>query len=314
MSVEALAEWLRRRGHRVARVDGSYWYDAGARIFQPLPFHGLVQADEAELRALMGELGALGLRFSTPPTAPSGLVSYHVVFDDPAYTIESLGARTRNKVRRALRECAVEPIALGRLADEGWPLQQDTLARQGRLASMDRAEWRRLCEAAEGLPGFEAWGATVDGVLAASYLVARVEDSYHILTAQSHRDYFDRYVNNALCFTVSAELRARPGVGLIFYSTHSLDAPDSVDEFKFLMGYRARPVRQRVRFHPLAAPLFNRATHALTRRLLRASDGHPTLSKAEGLIRFYLEGQRPAHSQPRPAVLAREFADEQATV
>lgn len=314
MSVEALAEWLRRRGHRVARAAGGLWYDAGARIYQPLPYNRLVQLEAAELRASMGELGALGLRYFAPPTAPEGLLSYFVVFDQGSYTIERIGARTRNKVRRGLRNAAIERISLRRLADEGWRLQQDTLARQGRLGSMDQAAWRGLCEAAQDLPTFEAWGALVDGALAASFLVARVEETYAVLTSQSHRDYLDLYVNNALCYSVSAHMLAQPGVRSVFYSSHSLDAPASVDEFKFLMGYRPQPVRQRVVFHPLAAPFFNRATHALTRRLLQASGGHPALSKAEGLLRFYLDGRQPIDHQQRPAALTRELSDEQATV
>lgn len=314
MSAETLAEWLRRRGHRIVRGAGSLWYDAGARVFQPVPFHQVFTPPEDELRAMIREERALGVRYSAPPAASEGLVSYHVVFDvaeHGPYGFAQIGSRTRNKVRRGLRETWVGEISCDRLAREGWRLQQDTLARQGRLASMDEASWVELCRAAEGLPGFEAWGAYVNRTeLAATMLVARVDDTYAVLTAQSHRDYFEQYINNALCFTVSSDLLTRPGVRAVFYSTHSLDAPPSVDEFKFLMGYKARPVRQRVIFHPLAAPLINPASHALASRLLKAGVSHPTLSKAEGLMRFYLEGRRPATRQRPPAAIRQELTDE----
>ena len=86
---------------------------------------------------------------------------------------------------------------------------------------------------------------------------------------------------------------SRPGVTGMFYSLHSLDARSGVDQFKYRMGYGAQPVRQRVAFHPWAAPFFNRATHAALRRLAQWQPGAPVLAKAEGMLRFYLEG-RPA--------------------
>lgn len=314
MNAATLAEWLRRRGRHIASGAGSLWYDAGARIFQPIPFHQVFAPPEAELRRLMHTAGAVGLRWSAPPYAGSGLLSYHVVFDTGPYTIDQLGQRTRNKVRRGLRASRCMPISLDLLAEEGWRLQEDTLARQGRAASMDRAAWAAFCHAATGLAGFEAWGAFVGAELAATLLAVRVDDTFLILTAQSHSAYFSLYVNNALCFTVSSELLSRPGVRAIFYSTHSLDAPPSVDAFKFLMGYRAMPVRQCVCFHPLVAPLINPLSHAALKRAQHATHNHPLLSKAEGLVRFYLEGRQPTQRQQPPAMLTREVFDEQAPV
>jgi len=84
---------------------------------------------------------------------------------------------------------------------------------------------------------------------------------------------------------------------------HSLDAPASVDEFKFRMGYTAKPVRQQVVFHPWLAPVFNRASHAVVKQLLHRYPDHPTLAKAEGMLRFYLEGKRPLNEQNWPECL-----------
>ena len=105
------------------------------------------------------------------------------------------------------------------------------------------------------------------------------------------------YVNNALNFVVTQTLLGRPGVRSVLYSLHSLDAPASMDQFKFRMGYRAKPVRQRVIFHPWLSPMMNAASHALLRLALALRPGHPLLSKAEGMLRFYLQA-RPAAAQP----------------
>jgi len=115
-----------------------------------------------------------------------------------------------------------------------------------------------------------------------------------VLYAQSDRRYFDKYINNALCYTVSHELYARPGIRRIFYSTQSLDAPASVDEFKFAMGYRAQAVRQIVKFHPVAAPLLNWTTYKLGRWMMARYPDNAYFSKIDGMIRLYLDGKRSA--------------------
>ncbi|MGQ9684112.1 MAG: hypothetical protein ACUVX9_16400, partial [Anaerolineae bacterium] len=161
--------------------------------------------------------------------------------------------------------------------------------------------------AAEGLTGFEAWAALVDGRLAATMLTYQMGDYGHVLTAQSRREYLEARVNNALCFTMTQALLSRPSVRAILYSLHSLDAPSSVDEFKFRMGYAPKPVRQCVVFHPALAPLIRRGSHAVVRWLLRLGDGQAFLAKAEGMMRFYLEGLRPVEKQTWPEPLRRRL-------
>lgn len=313
MNAETFAEWLRRQGHKVVRTASSYWYDAGPRVLQAFPYHWLIEPAESEIRSLLLTRGIAALRYSTPLHAPQGKVSYHVVLRPP-YTLEMLRSQARNGVRRGLSRFGVERITFERLAEEGWSLQADTLARQERTRSMDQAEWQRICRAAEGLPGFEAWGATCDGELAAALLTARVDDRWCVPYALSHSRFLREHVNNALFYTVSCDLLAREGVAELFFTLQSLDAPESVDEFKFRMGLQPVPVRQRVVFHPLFRPLATERSHAFLLRRLdrdrgdRASAGRPQesplLAKAEGMLRFHLGGRRAAEEQEWPACLA----------
>jgi len=304
MNAETFAEWLRRQGHHVVRTASSYWYDAGPRVYQAFPYHWLIQPPARELRELLIGKGAMALRYSVPFDASDGKVSYHVVLESSTpYSLETLRAQARNGVRRGLSVCQVERIPVERLAEEGWLLQQDTLDRQGRSRSMGQADWQRICLAAKNLPGFEAWGAIVEGELAASVLTARIDDTCYVPYAQSLRKYLNKYVNNALFYTFSRELLSRPGVNKVFYCLHSLDAPESVDEFKFRMSFTPKPVRQRVVFSPLLMPVCNSAGYAITERLLHRYPDNPMLAKAEGMLRFYLEEKRPADRQDWPECL-----------
>jgi hypothetical protein len=304
MNVEILVQWLRRLDHRTIRVGDTWWYSAGPRAYQALPYHTLIHPSEQELRAVFRQTGAVSLRYFSPFQRAQGVVSYHVVFDEGTYDFSALSGNARSKVRRGLKQCEVMPISFERLAEDGWRLQHDTLKRQGRAATMHAERWRQLCLAARDLPGFEAWGALIDNMLVASMLLVRIDDTYCVLYAQSDSQYLDRYINNALCYTVSHELRSRPGIRQIFYSTQSLDAPASVDEFKFRMGYKARPVRQCAVFHPLAAPLVNHTTHRVVQSLLHRYPQSSLFPKMEGMLRLYLESQLPVVEQQWPECLA----------
>jgi hypothetical protein len=86
-------------------------------------------------------------------------------------------------------------------------------------------------------------------------------------------------------------LMARPAVRMIHYSLQGVDAPATVDEFKFHLGYVRRPVRRHVVFHPVVAPLVNRTTHAILRSAHTRWARSSFLSKSEGMVRVFLESR-----------------------
>ena len=303
VNAEISAEWLRRQRYRVVRTASSYWYEASPRVYQAFPYHWAIEPPEEELRNLLVRNGAVALRYSAPLTYGRGKLSYHVVCTNAAFGLSSLPRQAQQSVRKGLEYACVEPIPLPRLASEGWALRQDSLERQGRVSAETEPWWRRLCLSAEGLPGFEAWGAIHDGQLVASFLAFTCDDCFTLLYEQSASAHLEYRVNNAIYFRVTQQALQRPGLSGVFLGLHSLDAPASIDQFKFRMGYTAKPVRQRVVFHPLLAPLLNRASHAAIKRVLRHYPHHPTLAKAEGMVRFYLEGKRPPHAQDVPECL-----------
>jgi hypothetical protein len=303
MNPETFARWLEKQGRRVVRTASSYWHAEGVRALQAFPYHWTIEPSEGELDELLRHEKAVCLRYSTPVGSPAGCLSYHVIREGPEYNLNDLGKWARKNVRRGLRNCRVEAISFDRLAEEGWALHSDTLERQQRQAGLSAEAWRLRCVAAQGLPGFEARGAIVGGRLVASVITFRMDDSIYLLSQQCHRDFLSAHVNNALSFSVTREMLGRAGGRSIFYSLHSLDAPASMDEFKFRMGYAARMVRQRVVFHPACRPLANPAVHALVRAAKALLPRNPALSKAEGMLRFYAQGKRPLAEQDAPVML-----------
>ncbi len=306
MNVENFAAWLRQTGHKVYKTKSSYWYTAGPRVLQAFPYHWLIEPDEKEINDLLRGKNLLALRYSTSLEAPKGVISYHVVYDHPEYSLELLDRRSRQNVNKGLKNCTVEPISFTRLAEEGWQLESDTLDRQSREGQHDSYSWKMLCRIAESIPGFEAWGAIVDGKLAASLLTFQQGDCCEMLYQQCRREYLNDRVNNALTYTVSQLMMQRSPVKMIFYALHSLDAPPNVDEYKFRMNYRAKPVRQRVVFHPFLSIFLNRFSYNLIDRLQKGNTRSHRLAKAKGMFQFYLQGLLPLEQQAWPGALEPE--------
>lgn len=288
MNAETFAEWLRRQGYKVYRTKSSYWYNAGPRVYQAFPYHWQIEPAEEELSRFSKESGAIALRYSKPVSSTGGKTSYHVVARLP-YDLESLRSQGRNGVKKGLSVCNVEQITFTRLAEEGWKLQQDTLDRQQRSKSMTREQWLKICHAAEGLTGFEAWAAIYDGKLAATILTARIDDTWTIPYAQSLSDYLGLHVNNALFYTTITDFLSRDGIFEVFTNLQSLDAPESVDEFKFRMGLIPKPVRQQIYFNPLVRPFIGNGAYGLVKKFQVNNPESPFWAKTEGILRFFLE-------------------------
>ncbi len=306
MNPEIFAEWLKRQGYKVYHTDSSYWYNAGPGVYQAFPYHWQIDPSEDELKDLVRQSGAIAIRYSKPYSCKTGKISYHVIAKLP-YEFESFRSQGKNGIRKGLSQCRIEQVSFTRLADEGWRLQQDTLARQQRTKCMTREQWERICLSAEGLPGFEVWAAIVGESLAATVITARIDDTWTIPYAQSLREYLCLHVNNALFFTVCSDFLNRPGIKQVFTNLHSLDAPESVDEFKFRMGLIPKPVRQQIYFNSLFRPFIGRATYKLVKQIQKANPCNPFWTKAEGIFRFYLEGKLPPEKQCLPENLINDL-------
>jgi len=303
MNAEVFSEWLRRQGHHVFRTTSSYWYNAGPQVLQAFPYHWVIRPEKKELQELTWRRNNLAVRYSTPLNEQDGMVSYHVVLCKP-YDLDMLRSQARNGVKKGLQHFSVEQISCERMAKEGWLLQQDTLERQGRLESMNQSEWERICMSAEGLPGFEMWAAIKDGELAATLLTARIDDTCYVPYAQSHRKFLNLHANNALFYNYSQNVLAREGVGCIFFSLHSLDAPESVNEFKFRMGLIAKPVKQKIVFHPLIKPFANQVVYNALHKWTIRDPENCFIAKVEGIMKFYLQGKLPLEKQDTPTCLS----------
>jgi hypothetical protein len=171
--------------------------------------------------------------------------------------------------------------------ERGARAHADTLTRL-RLQH-DPYPWARWWDAVGTTPGVEVWGALIDRDIAAYLVVAVVNDTAEILVERSRNDALGHYPNNALVFTVAQDLLGRPGLDHLFFGLESLESSAAgVDHFKVSLGFRQRPLRQRIILHGLAervlrVPLVTQAVRSAARRWPQRE----TLRKLEGLLLFH---------------------------
>jgi hypothetical protein len=299
---EPFAHFLASTGHRVLRGAGAYWYDASSAFFLSLPSHRRLRPAADELREVMRNQPCAGLRFPAPLDGP-GKLSYQIVCDTRGYGIHSLGANARSKVRRGLRRCEIVPVAFATIAALGQAADRDTVARQGRAVRLPGAAWQRFWDAASATAGMEGWAAFVGGEMAAFLVSVQFDDSVEFLLARSRSDCLDAYPNNALIFHVASEMLTSRGVRQITFGLESLEPVGPLDQFKFGMGFRAAPLRQRVVFHPLLRALLqSRALRALVCQYAEMRGGGAAFwRKTLGLVRFAEAGGELGAGQPRAA-------------
>jgi hypothetical protein len=305
MNAEIMGEWLRRQGLRVITAGGGYWVQVAPRIYQAFPYHCLICPDDNQLKLIFRSLEAVAIRYSAPLDSPEGMISYHVIYSDKDYSLDKLPKKARYDVRKGMSNFDVKLISCGKLASEGWELRYETLVRQKRTRAESKSWWERLCSTAEGLPGIECWGATDvrTGKLASSLLSIVCDNCFSILYQQSRTEHMRLGANSVLSYFVTREALKRFEIKEVFYGLHSLDAAASVDEYKFRLGFRARPVRQRVVFHHRLPHCFPRLGLYATRKLLRLKPESPSIAKAEGMFRFAVEGSRTLCEQKLPEPL-----------
>lgn len=289
MNPDNFAEFLARQGHHVIRTETCYWYDAQPRFYFYYPYHRLITPSEDELKSLLWGVPSFGVRYFTPMDH-IGKESFMIVCEDKNYDFPSLDPKSaRRETHKGLENFEIRQMDFKELATLGSSLDYDTLVRQGRATRGQEKDFRLYCSAADGLDGFEAWGAFKGNNLAAFMVTFQMEDHSTILQQGSATNYLPLYPNNALVYYVTKMKLASPEVNAVNYGPQSLDAPESLDKFKHRMGFRKRPMKQVFVFNPVIKPFIGSLTHKCIKLLSLSMPKSDTFRKLEGTIRFYRE-------------------------
>lgn len=291
MDSQSYADFLRALGHHVVPVGDFSWYDANRFFYLSAPPHRTYAPTAEQLRAALRSFPCLGVRFAAPLEG-EGKLSYQIACSERDYSLEKLSGNTRSKVRRGLKRCEVGPVPFSTIASAGRQAHADTVARQGRDGVLAGERWQRFFAACEKTEGIEGWGAWHGETLAAFLVTVTFDDAVEFLLARSCNDTLGAYPNNALIFSVTEEMLVRRRVREITFGLESLEPVAALDQFKFSMGFEAKPLRQRIVFRPGVARLLRQAPVRSLVQRWTAQPGERAVfwRKAAGVLRFAEEG------------------------
>lgn len=290
MNAAQFADFWRIQGHKVIETKSCYWYNPQPLFFMSLPYHRLVTPPRRELASVLLRGPSVAIRF---PSVLDGTGKEGGLFicSDRNYDLSSLYQKARNQTRRGLENCTVERIDLAYLAEHGHVLNVETFFRQGRdPQTITEQQWRHYCKAASEIPDFEAWGAFVEGHLAAFMVAALVEGWFSILHQSCASKYLRYYPNNALVFNVTKLKLSHPEVAYVSYGLKSLEDTSGLDHFKLRMGFEFKPFKECVVFNPVLRPLLQAGGRKVVEWMAHRNPDSDLWRKAAKALRLATKG------------------------
>jgi len=224
-----------------------------------LPYQAMQNPDPAELRMLLMESRAVGVRF--PSLNWTGLKSGIYLMPKRAYDIESVHAKHRPRVRHALRWFDVRPAEKAEMVDQGWVLNLSTMARQGRYDREfgDRRQWVRFVDAAFACPGVAFPAAFCGRRMAAYMTTCRDQEYLHILHQMSRQEDLHNFPNHLLTYAVTRQAMLDSSVDGISYGYVPLFSADGLNEYKLRFGYEMSCHWSVIQLHPWVDSILNRS-------------------------------------------------------
>jgi hypothetical protein len=285
----ALARFLELRGRRIVPACGALWYTVPGRFLMSLPYQTMLDPDPVELRRLIRDCHACGARF--PSTSWSGLDSGLYLLKRRDYDLSSVHSKHRPRVRRGMEHFEVRLATKSQLLQQGWALNLNTMARQGRYDPEfgDRRRWETLVEAAFACTEV-AFPAAFAGSRMAAYMVTCREHRWlHILHQMSRQEDLANFPNHVLTYTVTSQAAGDPSLDAICYGYVPLFAADGLHEYKERFGYEVVPHRSAIQLHPVLDTMLNRGP---MRAAIRAARRFQRENQQLETLQTVLEGAR----------------------
>lgn len=281
-----LAEFMQRRGRRIAETPGCLWHSVENRFFMSVPYNLPVDPDPDAVHRLLESERAVGVRF--PSMHRAGLPGGFYACSRKPYELGTIHQKMRSLVRRGIETFAVRPIEEAELLRQGMQLNRDTLARQGRYDPEfgEQAHWEKLVRAVYTSVGVVAHGAFSGCRLAAYMITCRDDGWLHILHQMSRSETLQQNPNHALTFTVTSVAAADPTLQGTSYGLVSLLHTDGLHLYKTRLGYEVVERTSCFEFHPLlASVLGSQAACVVARFLQRVRPQDQRIEKIEAVLR-----------------------------
>lgn len=272
------AEWLERTSAHSLYASSEEWWRIYQKALIPAslaPRTSNISPDEAQ--DLLERSGAWLIRYVSRSFAePAGF--WWVECN--RYDAGTPSKKARNQIRRAYRNCIVEPIASRYLQEHGYACYRAAFARYRGAKPLSPEEFSGQLKEQEDGP-FELWGVFVNGELA-GFANCGVEDPYiALLNMNLHPDFLDYYPAYALIDTLLAHYVSNTGRALT-NGHRSINHQTEMQDFLTKFGFERCYCDLKVIYAPRVSSVI-RAVYPL-RSLLRLLPDFSLLEKARALL------------------------------
>lgn len=261
-------DWVRgldEQGLRTYFSDaGHCWLRVRRWAHTRYPTNDVAPLTTAERHELFVRKHMLVLHYHVSPTSEEPN-AYLYLCDESSYSLASLSANNRSKVRRGLKRLEVRPVAPSEIAAGGYTSYADTRQRHG-VPHMSREAFERHWRTEVESTFRQIWAALAGGTIVAFGSVHRCGRWAAISATVSANSHLPDYSNHALFFTMLRELMGSAHVESVSYGLSSLrddTERSSLHHFKTSIGLRPLPVARQVIVNPALRVLVNPATRAV---------------------------------------------------
>jgi len=257
LNLDVYRRFAAAQGVRLHETESSLWFEKRRFFLDSVPPHRRIRLRPGEAQGLFRR-GAAVVRYTCEEA--QGSPSFEFICDDKNFGFDSLASEARRRVRRGLANCDIRSVDFALLAREACAINRSVLARHNRATAFlrDEAQWKSYMALCEQLSNVGAYGAFVDGRLCAFAVTILIEDYCYLFHTHAHSDYLKYSPMNALCFTITKEMLARPDVACVSQGLESFVRRPGLESFKMGMGYRKRPIGRNILVNPLLRPLLSR--------------------------------------------------------
>ncbi len=295
---ESLARFMERRGLRVFEGAGVLWAQYRGSIFISLPYQLRLDPDRDELGEAMRAARIGAVRY--PTLSRGGWADGLYCCSPRGYSLERVDRKHRAQVKRGLEMCDLRVIGADDLGAQGFELNLQTMARQGRFdAAFGKARrWQALVRAIRDTPGVTVFGAYLGGRLS-SYVVSCRDGTWlHLLYKMSRTEDLVHRTNYALDYWVLSQASKDPSIEAVSSGFTGLvrgGNAQSLQHYKQNVGYAVVPLQVAVQLHPVLTRLL--ANRVVIRVAAGASRLRPRSRRLAVAVEV-LEGARSSPTSP----------------
>jgi hypothetical protein len=271
-----------------AGLDG-FWMKSELRCLTRRPDHLLEPVPVKQVERLLWRSRLPLASYARHPDSEHPANAWLYLCRDPDYDKEKLDRDERRKIRSAQRVFRFEFLDHPTLVEHGTAAFCDTRARHG-LANATPHSFRTMVEAQASQPGRRVVGAWSGSELAAFFTLEVIDDWVDLFPYAANAHLRSRPVNGLMDFVLDYFLTQRHAryVSCGLSSIQESSKADTLHRFKRDVGFETIPVHREFVFHPLLAPLANRATLWGLRSLRAIRPGSSAIRKATGVLATYL--------------------------